>query len=100
MKASLESEHFKRLFSKRRISRFWKENDCPANDILARETALRFGQHVFLGDRKDVEDIVAAIVKVQANAARPQLAVVAAQPPECPGSPRRPIAVGAGGAAR
>lgn len=38
--------------------------------ILARETALRFGQHVFLGDRKDVEDIVEAIVKVQANAAR------------------------------
>ena len=53
-------------FSKRRISRFWKENDCPANDILARETALRFGQHVFLGDRKNV----AAVGEVRANAAR------------------------------
>ncbi len=70
VKAYLESEHFKRLFSRRRISKFWKENHCPANDILARETALRFGQQVFLGDGKDVEDIVAAFVKVQANAAR------------------------------
>lgn len=70
VKAYLESGHFKRLFSKRRIARFWKENHYPANDILARETALRFGQNVFLGDRNDVEDIVAAIVKVQANAAR------------------------------
>ncbi len=70
VKAYLESGHFKRLFSKRRIARYWKESHCPANDLLARETALRFGQNVFLGGRKDVEDVVAAIVKVQANAAR------------------------------
>ena len=45
---------FQAEFSKRRISRFWKENDCPANDILARETALRVGHHVFLRARKNV----------------------------------------------
>jgi len=68
--AYLESPHFKRLFSKRRIAKFWKENDCPANDILHQETALRFGQHILLGGKKEIEDVAAAMAKVQENAGK------------------------------
>jgi len=59
---------FQRVFSRERLVRFWNENQCPANDKLAAETGLSFGQHIFLGGKKEIEDVVAAIVKVQKNA--------------------------------
>jgi len=59
---------FQRVFSKERLVKFWNQNHCPANDRLAEETGLSFGQHIFLGGRKEIEDVVAAIAKVQKNA--------------------------------
>lgn len=59
---------FQRVFSRERLVQFWEENQCPANDRLAEETGVSFGQHIFLGGRKEIEDVVAALVKVQKNA--------------------------------
>lgn len=59
---------FQRVFPRERLVQFWNENHCPANDILAEETGLSVGQHIFLGGKKEIEDVVAAIVKVQKNA--------------------------------
>jgi len=36
--------------------------------MLAKETGLSLGQNVFPGTKKDMEDIVTAIVKIQKNA--------------------------------
>lgn len=66
--AYLNSRHFQDLFSRRRLTQYWKENVCPANDLIDEQTGLRFGQQVFLGTRKDMEDIAAAILKIQENA--------------------------------
>jgi perosamine synthetase len=61
---------FKRIYSKERLDKYRKENLCPVNEMIDRETGLSLGQRVFLGTRKDMEDIVAAIVKIQKNSAQ------------------------------
>ncbi len=61
---------FQKLFSKERLEKYRKENLCPVNEHIAKETGLSLGQRVFLGTKKDMEDIVTAIVKVQKNASK------------------------------
>ena len=61
---------FKKVFSQERLEKYRKENLCPANERIARETGLSLGQRVFLGTGKDMEDIVTAIVKIQKNASK------------------------------
>lgn len=65
----LNSRPFQTQFSKERLTQYRKENHCPANDIIDAETGLRFGQQVFLGTKKDMDDIAAALVKIRKNAA-------------------------------
>jgi dTDP-4-amino-4,6-dideoxygalactose transaminase len=65
----LNMKSFQRLFSKERLDRYRKENVCPVNEIIGRETGLSLGQRVFLGTEKDMKDIVDAIVKIQKNSA-------------------------------
>ena len=65
----LNSRSFQTLFSKERLSQFWKENHCPANDIINEETILILGQQVFLGTKKDMDNIAEAMVKIRKNAA-------------------------------
>ena len=65
----LNSRPFQTLFSKERLAQYWKENHCPANDIINAETSLTFGQQVFLGTKKDMDDIAEALVKIRNNAA-------------------------------
>jgi perosamine synthetase len=56
---------FKRIYSKDRLDKYRKENMCPVNENIDRETGLSLGQRVFLGTKKDMEDIVTAIRKIQ-----------------------------------
>jgi perosamine synthetase len=56
---------FKKIYSKDRLDRYRKENLCPVNENIDRETGLSLGQRVFLGTKKDMEDIVTAIRKIQ-----------------------------------
>ena len=64
----LELPHFQKLFSSERISKFWDANHCPNNDMLANETGLSLPQPVFLGTKKDIEELVAAMAKIQTHA--------------------------------
>ena len=61
---------YQKIFSKERLDRYRKENICPVNERIGKETGLSLGQRVFLGTKKDMEDIFAAIVKIQKNSAK------------------------------
>lgn len=65
----LNSRSFQKLFSKERHKQFWEENHCPANDVINAETGLILGQQVFLGTKKDMDNIAEAMVKIRKNAA-------------------------------
>jgi hypothetical protein len=64
----LNSKTFQKLYSKERLDRYRKENHCPVNETIEKETGLSLPQIVFTGTKKDMEDIVSAIVKIQKNA--------------------------------
>jgi dTDP-4-amino-4,6-dideoxygalactose transaminase len=66
----LNMRAFKKIFPKERLDKYRKENICPVNERIGKETGLSLGQRVFLGTKKDMEDIVAAIVKIQKNSAK------------------------------
>jgi perosamine synthetase len=61
---------FKKIYSKERLDKYRKENLCPVNEMISKERGLSLGQRVFLGTKKDMEDIVTAIVKIQKNASK------------------------------
>jgi dTDP-4-amino-4,6-dideoxygalactose transaminase len=64
---TLNSRTFRAVYSQEDIARWRERNQCPANDRLCKE-GLGFAHSVLLGSRRDMEDIVAAIRKVQRNA--------------------------------
>jgi perosamine synthetase len=66
----LTSRAFQKIYSKERLEKYRKENRCPVNEILGNETGLSLAQNVFTGSKKDMEDIVTAIVKIQKNASK------------------------------
>ena len=61
---------FKKIFPKERLDKYRKENLCPVNEMIDNEIGLSLGQRVFLGTKKDMEDIVTAIVKIKKNASK------------------------------
>ncbi len=61
---------YKRIFPKERFDKYRKENHCPVNEMIGKDTGLSLGQRVFLGTRKDMEDIVTAIRKIQKSTAQ------------------------------
>jgi dTDP-4-amino-4,6-dideoxygalactose transaminase len=61
---------FQKVFSKERLDKYRRENLCPVNERIGKETGLSLGQSVFLGTKKDMEDIVAAIVKIQKSSSK------------------------------
>ena len=65
----LNTRAFKNIFSNQRLNKYRRDNQCPVNEKIAAETGLSLGQRVFLGTKKDMEDIVEAIVKIQKNSA-------------------------------
>jgi dTDP-4-amino-4,6-dideoxygalactose transaminase len=64
---TFNSRPFRAVYSKQDIDRWRERNQCPANDRLCKE-GLWFGHSMLLGTRRDMEDIIAAIRKVQRNA--------------------------------
>jgi perosamine synthetase len=65
---------FQKVFSKERLDKYRKENLCPVNERIDKETGLSLGQRVFLGTKRDMEDIVTAIIKIQKNSSKLLLA--------------------------
>jgi dTDP-4-amino-4,6-dideoxygalactose transaminase len=64
LEANLSSRGYQRIYSKERLDRYRKENQCPHNDEVA-ATNLGFGHPTLGGPRKDMDDIVEAFSKVQ-----------------------------------
>ena len=56
---------FQKVFSKARLDKYRRENLCPVNETIDKETGLSLGQRVFLGTKRDMEDILTAIIKIQ-----------------------------------
>ncbi|MHC4096821.1 MAG: DegT/DnrJ/EryC1/StrS family aminotransferase [Planctomycetota bacterium] len=69
IEAALNSNNFKRSFSKERLDRYRKELHYPDNDQLCKE-AVWFTQNLLLGTKKDMDDIADAILKIYENRAR------------------------------
>jgi dTDP-4-amino-4,6-dideoxygalactose transaminase len=68
---ALYSRPYVRVYGKAAIAKWMERNVCPENDKLCDE-AVWFLQQMFLGPRADMDEIAAAVRKIQAHA--PQLA--------------------------
>ena len=66
----LNHRAFQKIYSRERIDRYRNEIKCPVNEKIGLETGLSLGQTVFLGTKKDMEDIVSAIIKIQKSASQ------------------------------
>jgi dTDP-4-amino-4,6-dideoxygalactose transaminase len=64
---TFDSRAFKAIYTKQEIASWRERNQTPDNDRLCTE-GLWFGHTTLLGSRSDIDDIAAAIRKVQANA--------------------------------
>ena len=53
--------------------RYAERNQCPVDDQVCKE-AVWFGQNILLGDKSDMDDIVAAIEKISKNADKIRIA--------------------------
>jgi dTDP-4-amino-4,6-dideoxygalactose transaminase len=61
---------FQKIYSRERLDKYRRENLCPVNERIGNETGLSLGQRVFLGTKKDMEDIVMAIKKIQKSSSK------------------------------
>lgn len=69
MEATLQSRHFRRCFPQTDLDRYAERTACPENDRLCGE-AVWLTQNMLLGPRGDMDDVVAAVRKVQRGAAQ------------------------------
>jgi dTDP-4-amino-4,6-dideoxygalactose transaminase len=65
--AALSSRGIRRLYPQALLDHYQERNQCPANDQLCQE-AVWFTQTMFLGSRSDMDQIAAAVRKLQAHA--------------------------------
>ncbi len=65
---TLQSRAFQTVFTKERLERYVKENECPANDRLCNEEAVWFFQNMLMGTQEDMDEIAAAVRKIHKNA--------------------------------
>jgi dTDP-4-amino-4,6-dideoxygalactose transaminase len=65
---SLGSRAYERIYGRTALAELAERNACPANDRLCRQ-AVWLTQTMLLGPRRDMDDIVAAVRRVQANGA-------------------------------
>lgn len=68
LKNTLASRGYKRIYSAKELSGWAARNECPANDRLCSE-AVWLTQTMLLGERSDMDQIAAAVTKVQRHAA-------------------------------
>lgn len=67
LKQRLESAAYKKLYGEKRLKEVMELNRCPDNVRLCNE-AVWFTQTMLLGGRTDMDNIVAAILKIQKRA--------------------------------
>ncbi|MEO7649575.1 MAG: DegT/DnrJ/EryC1/StrS family aminotransferase [Bryobacteraceae bacterium] len=64
---TLKSRAYQRIFTAAEIASYRERNRCPVNDKLCGE-ALWFTQTVLLGEKSDMDQIAAAVRKIQTHA--------------------------------
>jgi perosamine synthetase len=69
LKNTLMSRGFQAVYGSGRISEYLEKTRCPANDALC-EVAVWLTQTMLLGPRSDMDEIAAAVRKVQKHGAR------------------------------
>lgn len=69
LRNTLAAPEFRKLFAKARIASWEERNQCPENDRLCADTVW-LTHWMLLGTRTDMEQIAAALGKIQAHAAR------------------------------
>ena len=67
IKNVLNSKGYKRVYPEKLLKQWEERNQCPMNDRLCQE-AVWLTQTMLLGTREDMEQIAAAVRKIQANA--------------------------------
>jgi dTDP-4-amino-4,6-dideoxygalactose transaminase len=67
LKEVLGSKAYRAIYGEERLKAYWQKNHCPENDKLCEE-AVWFGQTMLLAKRTDMDQIAAAVRKIQANA--------------------------------
>lgn len=67
---AFRSKNFRKMYPEPMLDfdRFAERNHCPETDRLCQEEGMWFTQNLLLGDRRDLDTIVSAILKIQANA--------------------------------
>jgi len=63
----LNSKVYQKMFSKKRLQRYRRENRCPNCDKVCREMAMIWASGPLLGTKEDMDDIANAILKVYEN---------------------------------
>jgi len=66
MEAALTSKNFTRAFSKERLAKYRQELNFPDNEQLCKE-AVWLTQNLLLAEKKDMDDIADAILKIYEN---------------------------------
>lgn len=67
---TFKTKNFQKMYPKEMLDaeKYYKDNQCPENDRLCNEEAVWFTQNMLLGDKEDMQDIAAAILKIQKHA--------------------------------
>jgi dTDP-4-amino-4,6-dideoxygalactose transaminase len=66
LQTALSSRGFRRIYPRDLLDRYEERNRCPVNEKLCQE-AVWFTQTMFLGTRSDMDQIAAAVRKIQAH---------------------------------
>jgi len=64
LRATIKSKHYQRIYPAELLNNWQERNECPQNDKLCSE-AVWFTQTMFIGPRSDMDDIAAAVRKIQ-----------------------------------
>lgn len=63
--ALAKSRHYLKIYGEKTMKQWLERIQCPQNEIVAKETAVWFGQTTLLGTKTDMEQIAEAIRKIQ-----------------------------------
>lgn len=69
---AFSTEAFRRIWPEEMLDfdRYLERNHCPQNDRICLEEGMWFTHRMLLGDRSDMEQIAAAILKIQQHSSR------------------------------
>ena len=62
------NSHFLKIYGEKGMKDWFDRNQCPQNDKLTSEESLWFGQTMFLGSTREMDQIAEAVRKIQKNA--------------------------------